>query len=212
MLKIIDKTAEQFKQEEIDKINNYKNIKLMKLQEQLNKLEISNCTNISIENYDGDWAVYKITYDIIIDEDINYIQEDCFFWESNKSLEEVCKNIQKNINYILEIYCKYKKYCLLNKYIQANITYKRQIQRDCYDNNSIISLKLGDYLKLPNTTSCSVGGGDYEIKRTPERIKKFKSSIDNAIDELLNAITDLKNIKSEITKLESDLTEEVSNE
>ena len=60
-------------------------------------------------------------------------------------------------------------------------------KRDCY-----FTVNLASYLKLPNTTSCSCGGGDYEIKRTPKRVEEYNKNIDVVIDNLLDCIAELK--------------------
>ena len=64
-----------------------------------------------------------------------------------------------------------------------------------YQRRYYLDIKLCDYLKLPNTTDWGFGGGDYEIKRTPKRLKEYNENIDKTIDMLLDCISDLKKMK-----------------
>ena len=55
--------------------------------------------------------------------------------------------------------------------------------------------ELCGYLKLPNTTSCGFGGGDYEIKKTPRRVKDFNENIDRLCLFFADCIGELRGMK-----------------
>lgn len=126
-----------------------------------------------------------------------YRQEDDFYWKSDESQEAFIQHVKDRINYIKELRAKYSEYCKQNDYIQTNSKFHKTIKLTHmgYDREYYINIELADYLKLPNTTDCGFGGGDYEIKRTPKRVEEFNKNIDIAIDALLDCISELKQKK-----------------
>lgn len=148
---------------------------------------------ISIRDWDDDWA-YEVKVAFTLD---GYKQEDKFYWNANESQEDFINKVKKTIEYIKELREQYPEYCKQNDFIQTNSKFYKKITLTHmgYERNYEFRLELADYLKLPNTTNCSVGGGDYEIKRTPQRVKEYNKNIDKAIDVLLDCIAELKQRK-----------------
>ena len=137
---------------------------------------------------------YSVKYEFELD---NYTQQDVTFWENDESLEDLIKGVKDHIEYIKELRTQYPEYCKQNDYIQSNRDYKKELilTHMGYQQRYYLDIKLCDYLKLPNTTDCGFGGGDYEIKRTPKRLKEYNENIDKTIDMLLDCISDLKKLK-----------------
>ena len=137
---------------------------------------------------------YSVKYEFELD---NYTQQDVTFWENDESLEDLIKGVKDHIEYIKELRTQYPEYCKQNDYIQSNRDYKKELilTHMGYQQRYYLDIKLCDYLKLPNTTDCGFGGGDYEIKRTPKRLKEYNENIDKTIDMLLDCISDLKKMK-----------------
>lgn len=138
----------------------------------------------------GYWVVLAFTLD-------GYRQEDDFYWYGHESLEAFIKKVKKHINYIKELRAKYPDYCKQNDYIQTNSVFRTKITLTHmgYPKDFYFEVQLADYLKLPNITSCSAGGGDYQIKKTPQRVEEFNRNIDIMIDTLLDCISELKKRK-----------------
>jgi hypothetical protein len=126
-----------------------------------------------------------------------FSQKDDFYWNVNDSQEDFINNVKGKIEYIKELRGQYLDYCKKNDYIQTNSEFRKEIALTHmgYEKSFYIDIRLADYLKLPNTTSCSVGGGDYEIKRTPKRVSEYNNNIDITIDALLDCIAELKQKK-----------------
>ena len=126
-----------------------------------------------------------------------YRQEDSFYWSADKSQESFIEQVKSRINYIKELREKYPEFCKQNDYIQSNSKFRKKISLTHMDYNRefYFEVQLADYLKLPNSTSCSVGGGDYEIRRTPKRVEEYNKNIDITIDILLDCISELKQKK-----------------
>lgn len=168
-----------------------------KEQEELkNELETS-LNNESIEVIsmrEDDEESYKVVIAFTLD---GFKQEDDFYWNGDESKEDFIKKVKLRIDYIKELREQYHEYCKQNDYIQTNSKFRKEINLTHmgYNKTSYIDLQLADYLKLPNTTSTGFGGGDYQIKRTPERVKEFNRNIDIAIDVLLDCIAELKQRK-----------------
>lgn len=137
---------------------------------------------------------YSVKYEFELD---NYTQQDVTLWENDESLEDLIKGVKDHIEYIKELRTQYPEYCKQNDYIQSNRDYKKELilTHMGYQQRYYLDIKLCDYLKLPNTTDCGFGGGDYEIKRTPKRLKEYNENIDKTIDMLLDCISDLKKMK-----------------
>ena len=194
----MNKTLAQFKEEESRKIEEIKNKKLDYITKELSSKNIVSVKNLRIIANDQS-EYYNILYDLVIDESIDFVQKDnSYHWYYNESLDTVVENIIKTNNYILELYNKYKANCLLNEFIQKNLVYEKHIVSNIYK-KGIIRFELGDLLILPNTTKFSCGGGDYEVKRVPEKANEFINNVD--------AVTDVNNIKKEFTELKNKLGE-----
>lgn len=137
----------------------------------------------------------EISYHFILPD--GYGQDDTYYWKWTESVEEASKRIKMHIDYIVELRKKYPKYAAWNDHIQKF----REYERECelldggYKRAAKISAELCGYLKLPNTTSYGFGGGDYEIKRTPERVKDFNENIDKLCMFLVDCISELMNFK-----------------
>lgn len=137
---------------------------------------------------------YKVVITFTLD---GFTQEDKFYWNDDDSKEDFIKKVKGRIDYIKELREQYHEYCKQNDYIQTNSKFRKEINLTHmgYNRKFYIDLQLADYLKLPNTTSTGFGGGDYEIKRTPQRVKEYNQNIDVAIDGLLDCIAELKQRK-----------------
>ena len=147
---------------------------------------------VSMTEYDEE--SYKVVIQFMLD---GFRQEDDFYWNGDESKENFIGKVKKRIDYIKELREQYHEYCKQNDYIQKNSKYRKEINLTHvgYNRKFYIDLQLADYLKLPNTTSTGVGGGDYEIKRTPQRVKEYNDNIDIVIDALIDCIAELKQKK-----------------
>lgn len=124
-------------------------------------------------------------------------QTDSYYWEWNESVESAVEKIKEHIDYIVELRNQYPQYAKNNDYIQSHKDYKRicKITDRGYEREAILTAELCGYLKLPNTTNCSVGGGDYEIKKTPKRVEDFNKNIDTLCLFLADCIGELRAMK-----------------
>lgn len=149
-----------------------------------------------------------VYYTYILDD--NYTDTDTSFWQANQSLEDFVQNIKRHVNYIIELRQKYAEYAKKNDYIQRNRRFDKEIMLydEGYPTKVNMSLKLCGYLKLPNTTECSVGGGDYEIKRTPQRFQDFIENIDRLTEFFIDCISDLRVLKSQAKALDCEVDNE----
>lgn len=146
---------------------------------------------VSLKEYDDS---YKVVIAFTLD---GFRQEDDLYWNIDDSREDFVNKTKKHIDYIKELREQYPEYCKQNDYIQTKRDFYKKftLTHMGYKRTYELKLKLADYLKLPNTTSCSFGGGDYEIRRTPQRVEEFNKNIDIAIDALLDCIAELKQRK-----------------
>lgn len=156
-------------------------------------LSLESIEFLSLKENSEDWSctvVLAFTLD-------GYRQEDSFYWKSDESQELFIRHVKDRIEYIKELRSKYPDYCKQNDYIQTNSEFRKKIKLTHmgYDKEFYFNVQLADYLKLPNQTCCSVGGGDYEIKRTPKRVEEYNKNIDITIDVLLDCISELKQMK-----------------
>lgn len=137
---------------------------------------------------------YKVKVAFRLD---GYRQEDDFYWGADQSQENFILSVKKHIDYIKELREKYPDYCKQNDYIQTQSKFTKVIKltHRGYEREFYINIQLADYMKLPNTTICSCGGGDYQIKKTPERVKEYNKNIDITIDALIDCISELKQRK-----------------
>lgn len=124
-------------------------------------------------------------------------QEDSHYWEWQESVEEAAEKIKKHIDYIAELRKQYPEFAKQNDYIQEHRKYGRvcKLYDEGYLREVRLLAELCGYLKLPNTTSCGFGGGDYEIKKTPRRVKDFNENIDRLCLFLADCIGELRGMK-----------------
>lgn len=150
-----------------------------------------------------------VNYDIEID-GVLYKNESSVY-EFGEDLANVGVQTSTYIDYIKQLRKQYPEYCKQNDYIQARRQYKKSFKLNDFYYGTPFNLngELCNYLKLPNTTSCSCGGGDYEIKRTPIRVEQFLSNIETCISQFESFISELKDYKN---GLEEILNESVKEE
>ena len=132
----------------------------------------------------------------------NFKQEDEAYWSKDTDEKDLVKRIVDHIVYIESLREKYPDFAAKNDYIQANRKFCKtaKLMHTGYEKVYQPSYELCDLLKLPNTTSCGCGGGDYEIKRTPLRVKDFADNIDRLTNYFLDCISDLRQLKAGLTK------------
>ena len=185
-------TLQEIRNKEYKDLQERKEQERAELEQQLKEtLSQESIELISIkEGEDG----YSVKLAFILD---GYRQEDDFYWCANKSKEDFILSVKSRIDYIKELRMEYPDYCKQNDYIQTNSKFQKTIKLTHmgYTKEYYFNVQLADYLKLPNTTSCSCGGGDYEIKRTPIRVEEYNKNIDITIDALLDCIAELKQQK-----------------
>lgn len=143
----------------------------------------------------GDWDL-TVVFQFTID---GYTQEDSALWDSSESLETFVDKVKRRIGYIRELRDQYPEYCKQNDFIQLHSIFNKTLTLTHmgYERHYDFCIELADYLKLPNTTSTGFGGGDYEIKRTPKRVKEYNENIDKAINFLIDCITELRNRRND---------------
>ncbi len=124
-------------------------------------------------------------------------QEDSHYWGWQESVEEAAQKIKEHIDYIAELRKQYPDFARQNDYVQKHRKYERvcKLYDRGYPREVCLDAELCGYLKLPNTTSCSFGGGDYELKKTPRRVKDFNENIDRLCLFLADCIGELRNMK-----------------
>ncbi len=182
----------RFDYEQKENENRKKIRKILEEEFEKNNIKVLEVTR-DVNDYE-ELKYYSVKYEFELD---NYTQQDVTFWENDESLEDLIKGVKDHIEYIKELRTQYPEYCKQNDYIQSNRDYKKELilTHMGYQQRYYLDIKLCDYLKLPNTTDCGFGGGDYEIKRTPKRLKEYNENIDKTIDMLLDCISDLKKMK-----------------
>lgn len=126
-----------------------------------------------------------------------YRQKDLFFWKNNESQNDFIAKVKRQINCIKELRERYPEYCKKNDFIQKNRVFCKTVKLTHmgYDWIHNIKFELADYMKLPNITNYGICNGDYEIKKTPQRVKEYNKNIDITIDALIDCIAELKQIK-----------------
>jgi hypothetical protein len=161
--------------------------------------------NVSVK-FDERYVV--ITYDIIVDE-ILYEKEQSVY-DYSDDLENCGSKAKELSDYRKELRNKYPYFCMQNDYIQSNRIFSKTFKLDGGNNGKPFYMngELCNYLKLPNTTSCSCGGGDYEIKRTPMRTKQFLTNISTCISEFEKYIDELKILQNGLQQIIDDCAKE----
>jgi len=147
---------------------------------------------LSISDNDEDRYTVKLAFTLD-----GFRQEDDFYWMSDESQEDFIEKAKRHVGYIKELRMQYPDYCKQNDFIQANGKFSKKLvlTHMGYNREFYFEVDLADYLKLPNTTCCSFGGGDYEIKRTPQRVQEYNKNIDLTVDFLIDCIAELKQRK-----------------
>lgn len=180
--------------EERKQINEKRNLELLKdLNEGFQKIgyEFSN-VSVDFEKYE---EAGEVRYDFKLSD--GYIQTDSAYWKWDESVSDIVLNIKRHVEYIEKLRLDYPEYALHNDHIQKY----RKFERTCkltdngFSREAHISALLCGYLKLPNTTECSVGGGDYELLRTPQRVDDFNNNIDTLCLFLIDCIGELRGMK-----------------
>lgn len=144
---------------------------------------------------------YEISYEFTKD---NFSQTETSIWDYDEEFEVVAERIKKKILYIAELREKFPEYAVLNDYIQANRKFEKIIELEEKNYNwATVCAELTSYLKLPNTTSCGFGGGEYEIKRTPKRVEIFKNNINTLINCFIDYIAELRGIAKGLEEIEN---------
>lgn len=157
-------------------------------------IKLTECKVCTPNDCDG----YKIEYEF---EYNDFKQQDYCFWAFSDDIETVATHIMKNILYIDELRNKFPEFALLNDYIQAHREFNKIIELEPKSYGKI-NCELTSYLKLPNSTKCCHGGGDYEIQRTPQRVEIFKHNITTLINCFLDNIAELRGIEKGLEELE----------
>lgn len=189
-------TRAEIKNKEWEESKKRKQKEMEEIQEQLREsLDFDEIKVVSTEECKDDYALI-VTFQFTLD---GYTQEDSIYWESTDSIEKFVVKIHKRIDYIKELREKYPEFCKQNDFIQSHSNFKKTLELSHmgYARRYEFYIELADFLKLPNTTSCSIGGGDYEIKRTPKRVQEYNENIDKAVHFMLDCITELRNRKTE---------------
>lgn len=137
----------------------------------------------------------KVSYKFLLQD--GYSDSDYMFWKWDESIERLASKIVDYISYIEELRMKYPVLAKQNDHIQKfrDFTRNCKIKHNGYTYNGTVHAELCGYLKLPNTTSCSCGGGDYELRRTPGRVKDFNDNIDTLCLFLSDCIAELRTMK-----------------
>lgn len=152
-----------------------------------------------------DTGDYKLEYKFCHN---GFVQSETAIWDYVEDFETVAERIKKHTLYIGELREKFADYAVLNDYIQTHREFKKVIDlEEQHYNRATISAELTSYLKLPNSTSCGCGGGDYEIKRTPKRVEMFKSNINTLINCFIDYIAELRGIAKGLEDIEHQLND-----
>lgn len=124
-------------------------------------------------------------------------QDETIKWGWEENIDDVTWHIKGQIDYIAKLRKQYPDYARQNDHIQKHRKYEKvcKLYDTGYPREAYLKAELCGYLKLPNTTSCSVGGGDYELKRTPARVKDFNENIDKLCLFLADCIGELRGMK-----------------
>lgn len=187
-------TLAEKRNQEYKELQERKEKEHLELESQLkDSLSLESIEFLSLKENSENWNC-QVKLAFILD---GFRQEDDFYWSADKSQEAFIEQVKSRIDYINELREKYPEYCKQNDYIQSNSKFQKKIPLTHmgYDREFYFEVHLADYLKLPNTTDCGIGGGDYEIKRTPKRVGEYNKNIDITIDILLDCIAELKQKK-----------------
>jgi uncharacterized protein (UPF0305 family) len=189
-------TRSEIKNKEYEESQKRKQKEMEEIQEQLKSaLNFDEIQVLSIKEDGENYSLY-VTFQSTLDD---YVQEDTRFWESSESVVAFADKVKKWIDYIKELRGQYPEFCKQNDFIQSHSKFKKTLDLTHmgYKREYDFCIELADYMKLPNSTSTGFGGGDYEIKRTPKRVKEYNENIDKAINFMIDCITELRSRKFE---------------
>ena len=180
-------------------INEQKKKKELKLKEiiEVELLEL-NVVVLKINNRDDYIEIlYKYTMN-------GHTENDSSNWAYDESIETLISQIKRHLNYIKELRDKYPLFVKQNDFIQSKRIYEKTInlKNGGYDRTQNFKIELCEYLKLPNTKIGSYGGGDYDIKQTPKRVKEFNSNIERTVMFLIDVISELNSMKCDESNIE----------
>ena len=131
--------------------------------------------------------------------------EDDGYVDYGTEIRDFVLRANRTVEYIEKLWKDYPEFCeateILRKYSIFSIPKVNH------------SLMLTDKLILPNVVSYnqtntfssgggSCGGGDYEVKRTPERVKKYLANSDKLIDILEKSVLELRKRRKEVASLQ----------
>lgn len=180
--------------EERKQINEKRNSELLKelndgLQE--SEYEFSN-VSVDFEKYE---EAGEVRYDFRLSD--GYSQTDSAYWRWDESVSDIIQYIKRHVEYIEKLRQDYPEYASHNDHIQKYRKFERtcKLTNNGFTREANVSALLCGYLKLPNTTECGVGGGDYELRRTPQRVEDFNNNIDTLCLFLADCIGDLRGMK-----------------
>lgn len=109
----------------------------------------------------------------------------------DEHINDFVAKVASHFDYIKKLWNDYSEFCKVNEILQS----VRILNVE-----KIGNIELTGRLTLPNTTNNSCGGGDYEVKRTPNRVNEFFENIDKYTAVFSKAITDLHELKSRFLK------------
>lgn len=180
--------------DERKRINEQRNSELLKeLNEGLQK------TGYEFLNISVDFEKYEeagsVSYDFKLPD--GYTQTDSSFWKWDESVSDIVNKIKSQVDYIVHLRQQYRDYALHNDHIQRHRNFERvcKLTHSGFIREARISALLCGYLKLPNITECGAGGGDYELRRTPQRVEDFNNNIDTLCLFLADCIGELRGMK-----------------
>jgi hypothetical protein len=161
--------------------------------------------NLSV-SFSENGATVKYEVDIL-----GIPHEDSCYIEYRDDLEDKVAAVIKRIAYIKQLREQYKEYCALNDHIQKYRKRSKSIKTGEYYNDTCsIDYTLCGLLKLPNTTNCGIGGGDYEIKRTPKRVKEFRERAQKTIDFLNGEVRRIEKALGELREIEQRFAQNIA--
>lgn len=172
---------------------------LRALCKQLDNSEIK-FSNVSadLEKYDEAGSV-SLTFEL----KDGFKQEEDFYWKWNESIEDIADRILERCLYVQRLRTEYPNFAVQNDYIQNHRLFNKSCKLSHGNNKKfVIVSELCESLKLPNTTDYSCVGGDYELKRTPQRVRDFKDNIDSICLFMSDCIAELRQMKREIEEIE----------
>lgn len=160
-------------------------------------------TGIIFNNVSVNFDAYPDEGDAMIEYEFSlpdgYVQKCKGFWSFDRTIDEVVERISENVSYIKKLRDCYPEYAKQNDYIQSRRIYSKRINLEQFGQRSTatgsITATLCPFLELPNTTEGGIGGGDYEIKRTPKRVRDFNKNIDDFCLFLSDCIAELRSMK-----------------